>query len=88
MRRKLGIVRHGKALAYGMSSGRLRWLPYKAQHWIVHVWNTVSCTIYGHTGLLYGDEDKLILFPSEKYPVCTNCCADIKGQPTVLLDDT
>lgn len=73
----LGIVKHGKALAYG-TAGRFKWLSHHIQGLIVGTWNHITCKYYGHTGLMLSDDKKMIIFGTEKYPICTNCSKEVK----------
>jgi len=77
MFKNFGIVKHGKALAYG-SAGRYKWLPFCIQRLIVGTWNYITCVYYGHTGLMLTEDNKMIIFGSENYPICTNCSKEIK----------
>ena len=77
MFKDLGIVKHGKALAYG-SAGRFKWLPFRVQRLIVSTWNHITCVYYGHTGLMLTEDNKMIIFGSENYPICANCSKEIK----------
>ena len=67
--RRMGLVRHGHWLAYGLEHGVGMWLPYAVQRRIVHTWNVISCATFGH-GPLFQDEEGGAI-------VCCNCIRSV-----------
>ena len=45
---RVGIVRWGRALAWGVNHGALMSWPYWIKKLIVKVWNRAGCTLLGH----------------------------------------
>jgi hypothetical protein len=63
---RCGLTLSGHHMYYGFNHGILVWLPRILQRCIVHIWNTISCRIFGHD-TLFG------LYCSDWYDLSIQC---------------
>lgn len=73
MKMKMGLVFHGKKLAWSWKHGTFLWLPHFVKRIIVRAWNLVACRLFGH--------DLLDIPASDGWerigPKCSDCCKEL-----------
>jgi hypothetical protein len=74
--RRMGLVRHGHWLAYGLDQGVAMWLPRPVQRAVVTLWNRVSCSLMGHGPVIQDEPDGPV--------VCCQCCRSVSDSDDVI----
>lgn len=87
MARKLGIVRSGHHLAFGVGHGWLKWTPFCLRNTIVRLGNKVLCRAFGHDDTEWHmsvaeartEREAKLLKPFKDSPKCMDCGAPLTG---------